>query len=54
VPLPEMKRWESELVRYMETSHSEIGKEIAEKKRLAPELEGALRSALDEFTNSWQ
>jgi F-type H+-transporting ATPase subunit alpha len=54
VPLPEMKRWESELVRYMETSHSEIGKEIAEKKRLAPELEGALRSALDGFTSSWQ
>ncbi len=54
VPLPEMKRWESELVRYMETSHSEIGKEITEKKRLTPELEGALRSALDGFTSSWQ
>jgi F-type H+/Na+-transporting ATPase subunit alpha len=54
VPLPEMKRWESELVRYMETSHSEIGKEITEKKRLSPELEGALRSALDGFTSSWQ
>jgi F-type H+/Na+-transporting ATPase subunit alpha len=54
VPLPEMKRWESELVRYMETSHSEIGKEIADKKRLAPELEAALRSALDGFTSTWQ
>jgi hypothetical protein len=38
----------------METSHSEIGKEITEKKRLTPELEGALRSALDGFTSSWQ
>jgi F-type H+-transporting ATPase subunit alpha len=54
VPLPEMKRWESELVRHMETSHPEIGKEIADKKRLAPELESALRSALDAFTSTWQ
>jgi hypothetical protein len=38
----------------METSHSEIGKEIADKKRLAPELESALRSALDAFTSAWQ
>ena len=36
VPLPEMKRWESDLVRFMETSHPEIGKEIAEKKRMRP------------------
>ena len=54
VPLPEMKRWESELVRFMETSHAEIGKEIAEKKRLAPELESTLRSALDAFVSTWQ
>ena len=54
VPLPEMKRWESELVRYMETSHPELGKDIADKKRLAPELESALRSALDGFASTWQ
>jgi F-type H+-transporting ATPase subunit alpha len=54
VPLPEMRRWESELVRFMETSHSELGKEIAEKKRLSSELESALRSALDAFTSTWQ
>ena len=54
VPLTEMKRWESELVRYMETSHPEIGKEITDKKRLAPELESTLRSALDGFTSAWQ
>jgi hypothetical protein len=37
----------------METSHPEIGKDIAAKKRISEETEQALKSALDAFTNTW-
>jgi F-type H+-transporting ATPase subunit alpha len=54
VPLDQMKRWEAELVRFMDTSYREIGNAIAENKRLTPEIESSLRVALEAFTNSWQ
>jgi len=54
VPLNDMARWESELIRFMETSHPEIGREIAELKRITPENEAALRKALDAFMSTWQ
>jgi F-type H+-transporting ATPase subunit alpha len=53
VPLDQVRRWEGELVRFMETSHPEIGKDIAEKKRITEENEAALREALTAFTNGW-
>ncbi len=54
VPLERMKAWETTLLRYMETSYPEIGKSIAEKKRILPEVEQQLRQALDAFTSTWQ
>ena len=54
VPLDQMKRWEAELVRYLDTSQREIGNAIAENKRITPEIESSLRAALEAFTNSWQ
>ncbi len=54
VPLDRMRAWEVALLRFMETSHPEIGKDIAEKKRITDETMPALRSALGEFTNTWQ
>jgi F-type H+-transporting ATPase subunit alpha len=54
VPLDRMRAWETALLRYMETSHPEIGRDIAEKKRITDETMAALRSALDEFTRTWQ
>jgi F-type H+-transporting ATPase subunit alpha len=53
VQLDQMRRWEGELMRFMETSHPEIGKDIAEKKRITEENEAALRDALTAFTSSW-
>ena len=35
VPLDRMRAWETALLRYMETSYPEIGKDIAEKKRIS-------------------
>jgi F-type H+/Na+-transporting ATPase subunit alpha len=54
VPLDRMRAWEVALLRFMETSHPEIGKDIADKKRITDETMAALRTALEEFTNTWQ
>jgi F-type H+-transporting ATPase subunit alpha len=54
VSLDQMRRWELELVRFMESSYPEIGKDITEKKRITEENEARLRAALDAFTSTWQ
>ncbi|HEX9090846.1 MAG TPA: F0F1 ATP synthase subunit alpha, partial [Anaerolineales bacterium] len=54
VPLEKMRRWETSLIRYMETSHPEIGKSITDEKRITPETEGQLKEALDALMSSWQ
>lgn len=54
VPIERVRSWEISLVRYMETSHPEIGKDIQEKMRISEETEARLRSALDDFTSTWQ
>ena len=54
VPLDEMRAWETSLLRYMETSHPEIGRDIAAKRRITDETQEQLRAALADFTRSWQ
>ncbi len=54
VPLERMRAWELDLFRYMDTSHPEIGRAIAEEKRISPETEKALRAALETFMATWQ
>jgi F0F1-type ATP synthase alpha subunit len=54
VPLDSMRRWESSLIRHMETSHPEIGKSIVEEKRITPETEEKLIEALTTFMSTWQ
>jgi F-type H+-transporting ATPase subunit alpha len=53
IPLERMRSWELALIRFMETSYPEIGKDIAEKKRISDELMPKLRSALDAFSSTW-
>ena len=54
VPLDRMRAWEMAVVRYMETAHPEIGKDIGEKKRITDETQARLRAALETFTSTWQ
>ena len=54
VPLDRMREWEEALVRYLETSHSEIGREIEEDGRLTDDAEEKLRAALDSFRSTWR
>jgi len=42
------------LLRNLDASYPEIGKDIAEKKRISDETMAKLRSALDTFTSTWQ
>ncbi len=53
VPVERVKAWEHEFLRYMETSHPEVGHKIAEKKAIAPETETKLREALQAFNAGW-
>jgi F-type H+-transporting ATPase subunit alpha len=54
VDLENMRKWEVDLLRYMETSHPEIGKAITDEKRISDDTEAKLRQALETFKNTWQ
>ncbi|GAB4500490.1 MAG: F0F1 ATP synthase subunit alpha [Anaerolineales bacterium] len=54
VPLEKMREWELALVKYMDQSYPEIGKDIVEKKQITPDNEKKLREALAAFKSAWQ
>lgn len=53
VDLDRMDEWKAALMRFMDSSHPEIGRDIAEKKRLTEENEEKLREALNAFRSTW-
>ena len=54
IPLNQMKAWETSYHRYMTTTHPEIGKDIAEKKRITEETEDKLQEAIKTFNATWK
>jgi F-type H+-transporting ATPase subunit alpha len=54
VPVDRMAQWQADLIRYMGTSHPEIGKDIVEKKRITDETKDKLIKALEGFRAGWQ
>jgi len=54
VPLENMRAWEIDLLRYMQTSHPEVVNAIAEEKRISDDTDAKLRQALETFKNTWQ
>jgi F-type H+-transporting ATPase subunit alpha len=54
VPIEQMKNWEAGFRRFMETSHPEVGRDIAEKKLITPETEEKLKEAIKAFMAGWQ
>ena len=54
VTVDRMKKWETDLIRYLSASHPDLGKDVAEKKQIAPETEKKFREALEGFRNTWQ
>lgn len=54
VPVEKMRQWEADLTKFLDQSHPEIGKDIVEKKQIAPDNEKKLREALSTFKATWQ
>ncbi len=53
IPLEKMRAWEQGFIRYMETSHPEIGKSILENKRILEDVEVKLREAVQAYNATW-
>ena len=54
VALERMRAWEVSMLRFMDTSYHEIGRSIADNKRILPENEEKLSQALEAFMTTWQ
>jgi F-type H+-transporting ATPase subunit alpha len=54
VPVEKMRHWEVDLVKFIDQSYPDLGKDIVEKKMIAPETEKKLRDALSAFKSTWQ
>ena len=54
VSVDKMAQWQADLIRYMETTYPEIGKEIVEKKSITDENKEKLVKALEAFRAGWQ
>ena len=54
VPLDKMAQWQADLIKYMETSYPEVGRDIVEKKAITDSNRSVLTKALDAFIHSWQ
>ena len=53
VPLDRVNDFESELIEQVKSRHSGIGQQIVETGKLDEDLEGKLRSAVEDFKSSW-
>lgn len=53
VPVDNMRQWEGDLVKFMDTSYPNVGKDIIQTKRITPETEQTLREALSTFKATW-
>jgi len=54
VPLTKMSQWQADLVKFMESSYPEVGRDIAEKNVITDANRESLIKALDAFTHGWQ
>ena len=53
VSLERMRTWETDVLRFMQTSHPEIGRIISVDRQITAETEIKLREALKEFNSGW-
>ena len=49
IPTKSLEKWQKEFLEYLNNSHPEVLTEIAEKKVLSDELEGKIKSVIEEF-----
>ncbi|KAF0111415.1 MAG: F-type H+-transporting ATPase subunit alpha [Chloroflexi bacterium] len=53
VPLEKIKIWQTDLLRFFETSYPDVEKSIFREKKINPETETQLKEAMELFTASW-
>ncbi len=53
IPLERMKNWLTDLVRFMSSSYPQVGRAIADDKRITPDTDDILREAIDTFNSGW-
>ena len=54
VPVASMAQWQTDLLKFMESSHPEIGRDIVEKRMITDSTRTNMMKALDAFRHSWQ
>jgi F-type H+-transporting ATPase subunit alpha len=54
VPLDKMPQWQADLLKFMESSHPEVGKDIVKAKAITDANRVSLTKALDAYRNTWQ
>jgi F-type H+-transporting ATPase subunit alpha len=54
VPLDRVKNWQTDLLRWVESSYPDISKSITKEKRITTETEEELKNALSLFLSSWK
>jgi len=54
VPLGKMAQWQADLVKFMESSHPEVGRDIEDKKMITDSNRENLSKALNAFLQGWQ
>ncbi|MBE0408162.1 MAG: F0F1 ATP synthase subunit alpha [Anaerolineales bacterium] len=53
ISLDRMESWKSGLMRYFETSHPDIGKDIHKEKRITDDIEARLREKIEAFNSTF-
>lgn len=54
ISIDDMQSWKENLLRYLDVSHAEIRKDIAEKKQVTEATGSALHDAIKTFNSTWQ
>ncbi|MHB8135326.1 MAG: F0F1 ATP synthase subunit alpha [Anaerolineaceae bacterium] len=54
IPVERLKEYQAGLLRFIETSNPEIGKDIQKEKRITKETESKLRDSIQVFNSTWK
>jgi F-type H+-transporting ATPase subunit alpha len=54
IPVEKMAQWQADLLKFMDSSYPDVGKDIEEKKAITDSNRANLTKALDAFLHSWQ
>jgi F-type H+-transporting ATPase subunit alpha len=54
VPVEKMPQWQADLLKYMESSYPEVGRDIVARRAISDETREKLMKALDAFRAGWQ